>query len=523
MNADLVKVEWDVIVIGAGLGGGVIGRRLAEKGLKVLFVEQGPLGWRAEQQNIRDDVFDPVARRVRGYETRQLKTTIDGRVSRSFSLLGAGVGGSSAFYAATLERPERHDIDDGEARPHPTGGWPIAYEDFAPYFSQAEQMFHVCGEADPLSDESASELAPPPALDARDQGLKASFEASGLHPYHVHLGVRFLPGCELCLGRKCPKACKMDGRSAGVEPALETGNAAVLDMCEVRAIRGHGRQISHLEVHHEGQSVELLAKQYVLAGGALGSPRLLLASASEDWPDGCGNGSGLVGRNLMFHLTEFLAIWPKTGDGSAGPTKTISLRDFYHRDGQRFGTLADMGIDASYGEILHFLNNRYERSFLQGLPGLRQFLRVPAFIGSRVLGRAKIFAGLIEDLPRADNRVLLDRDDPEQISIEYSIDDDLKQRRKAYRRLIRRSVKGLRSLFINFEPDLNFPHCCGSLRFGTDPRTSVFDENCKAHEVDNLYLADASFMPTSTGINPGLTVIANALRVGDVVAKRFSR
>ncbi|MBX2806839.1 MAG: GMC family oxidoreductase [Hyphomicrobiales bacterium] len=515
MNADLISKYWDVIVIGAGLGGGTIGRRLAERGLSVLFVENGPFGPRAEQHTLRYDVFDPAARRVRGYEPRQMHVTIDGESSSYFAPIGSGVGGSSAFYAGTLERPERHDLDDSAARPHPTGGWPVGYDAFLPYFQEAEYRFHVCGENDPLSREPAADLLPPPPMGEGDRAMTNKFRRLGLHPYHVHLGVRFLPGCQMCYGRKCPRRCKMDGRSAGVEPALETGNAAVIDMCQARAIRGADNEITHIEAQRDGILLKLRARRYVLAAGALGSPHLLLSSVSENWPRGCANSSGLVGRNLMLHLSELIAIWPERGTKFDGPTKTISMRDIYYSDGQRFGAVAAFGIDASYGEIVHQLRNRLDRSAFRNIRLLKELARIPAFLAAKLLGNAKLFAGQLEDLAYRENCVYPLPSDPEQIRVEYTVKEELRQRRRAYRQLIKKKLHGHRSMFLNDDPWWNIPHACGTLRFGKDRKSSVLDRYCRSHDIRNLYVADASFMPTSLGINPGLTVAANALRVAD--------
>lgn len=521
MIAELVDKEWDAIVIGAGLGGGTIGRRLAEKGLSVLFLEGGPNGPRAEEQKLRSDLEDPVARRVRGFWPTPLMASIDGRASQFFGPVGTGVGGSSAFYAGTLERPERHDLDHSDERPHPTGGWPEGYDAFRPHFDDAERIFHVCGENDPLSPEPPSSLLPAPEMEAGDKSMMESFRATGLHPYRIHLGVRFLPGCKLCFGHKCPRKCKMDGRSAGVEPALETGNAALLDMCDVRALRGTRDSITHVEAERGNEILKLRAKRYVLAAGALGSPRLLLASRSEAWPEGCANSSGLVGRHLMFHLNEMIAIWPARGASFSGPTKTISMRDFYYHGGNRYGALAAMGIDASYGEIAHFLNNAFDRSVLRNFKLLREFTRIPAYAAARLLGSAKIYGGIIEDFPYADNRVLLDETDPGRLRFEYRLRAELLQRRRQFRRLVTRKLRQ-RAMFLNYQPELNVAHACGTLRFGADPRSSVLDPDCRAHDIQNLYVADASFMPTSFGVNPGLMIAANALRVADKLAKAMS-
>jgi choline dehydrogenase-like flavoprotein len=520
MTAEIRNAQWDVIVIGTGMGGGLIGRRLAERGLKVLFLEKGPQGYRSERQGLNPEMFDPTARQLRGYWPGPIRARINGRASEFFGPIGAGVGGSSVFYAATLERPERHDLEATETRPHPTGGWPVGFDAMRDWYAEAEDLLHICGDPDPLSPEQETPLRPAPPLSAPDAALMQSLRAAGLHPYRLHAAIRHVPGCHGCLGVKCPKPCKMDGRSAGVEPALATGNAALLDRCEVRRLCGTSQTITHIEVTRGGEAFTLTAPQIVLASGALGSPRLLLASASEVWPEGCANGSGLVGRNLMFHLNEIFALWPPRGTPDSGPSKAISLRDFYHSDGQRFGTVQSMGIAAGYGEIVHTLNGMFDRSALRHLRPLRHFTRLPAALAAQILGRAQVFVGLMEDLGYSENRVTYDRTALDAIDITYTIHPELLNRRRAFRRAIRAGLRGHRRLFLTHTPELNFGHPCGTLRFGTDPATSVLDPECRAHGLDNLYVVDASFMPSSMGVNPSLTIAANALRVAEAIARR---
>lgn len=515
MIADLVDKPWDVIVIGAGLGGGVIGRSLSERGLSVLFVDRGPDAPRARRLALSADLTDPVGRCGDGFWPTPIQAVINGRSSSFFGAVGAGVGGTSVFYAASLERPERHDLEDSEAIRHPTGGWPVGHDAFSPYFAAAETLFHVCGDADPLAGEPPAPLLPAPALSPGDAAMMAAFQRRGLHPYRTHLGIRYLPGCLECIGRQCPLACKMDGRSAGVEPALATGRAAVLDGCEITALRGARGRITHLEALRGGERLLLRAKRFVLCGGGLGSPRLLLASASEHWPQGCANETGLVGRNLMFHLSERFAIWPERRVDFTGPAKTIALRDFYLRDGRRLGLVQSMGLSASYGNLVQHLNERFDRSALKPLRPLRGIVRIPAFIAARLLGDARIFAGILEDMPYAANRVILDETHPERLSFRYALAPELLARRRVFRRLIKAALRGGRSIFLNAEPELNLGHPCGTLRFGADPATSVLDPSCRAHSVQNLYAVDSGFMPTSTGVNPSLTIAANALRVAD--------
>ncbi|WP_204112836.1 GMC oxidoreductase [Shimia biformata] len=509
---DLCDTLWDVIVIGTGIGGGTIGRRLAEGGASVLFLEQGPAGAAGEEQGLDPRMWDPVARQARGYWPKPVEARVNGCDLTFHAPLGAGVGGSSVFYAATLERPARHDLDQTETQPHPTGGWPVGYDAMLPYFTEVERLYHITGGADPL-DPAPAALPDPTPMTEREATLKAAFEARGLHPYQAHLALRNVPDCQSCFGFKCRRRCKMDGRSAGVEPALATGNATLLAGACVERIAGKGNRVTHVEARVNGTPLCLRAKAFVLAGGALASPGVLLRSASEDWPAGAANSSGLVGRNLMFHLTEMLALWPP-GASDGTPSKALVLRDFYTIDGQRMGLLQAMGIEAGYGEITHFLNSAFDRSALRGVKPLRHLTRVPAAIAARMFGSAMIFAAILEDMPHPKNRVL-PTDDPDTIHLRYDIPDELMNRRRLFRRHVRKALGGLKPVFLNLQPDLNFGHPCGTLRFGDDPATSVLRPDCRSHDLRNLYLADSSFMPTSTGANPSLMIAAMALRTGD--------
>ncbi|MEO0912978.1 MAG: GMC family oxidoreductase, partial [Pseudomonadota bacterium] len=391
--------------------------------------------------------------------------------------------------------------------------------EFSPYLAEAERLYHVCGTPDPLYPDQDDALLPPPEMTAGDAAMKAGFEAVGLHPYRVHMGLRYVSGCRECIGFKCPNSCKMDGRSAGVEPALQSGNAHLLDECVVRRLEGSATSIQTVLAHHRGRDLRFAADEVVLAAGALSSPRLLLASRHESAPNGYGNAADLVGRNLMFHLNEMIALWPRRGTRFDGPTKALALRDFYLKDGGRYGSFQAMGVDASYGSIVHVLNGMFDRSFLRNARRLRGLTRIPAAFAAKLFGDAKIFVGILEDMPYRENRVRLGADDDE-IRIEYSFAKELSERRRRFRRILRRGLKGHRFVFLNFGPELNYGHPCGTLPFGTDPATSVLDKECRVHGLENLSVADASFMPTSTGVNPSLTIAANALRVADAILAR---
>jgi len=512
--------SWDVIIIGAGMGGGLAGRRLAERGLSVLFLEKGREGHRTEQQPYSPTLADPMARQLRGFWPKPVEEHNGALVSRYFAPLGCGVGGSSVFYAAALERPEPHDLDNVYGTQHPTGGWPIGFSDFLPYFHQAEDILYVRGDADDLSDIPSPKLRPPPELTEQEAAMMADFRNRGLHPYYSHIAQKRLANCANCLGGKCPRACKMDGRSAGVEPALESGKAAILTECEVeQLLEETAGKISGVMVRHRGETVILKAETYILAAGSFGSPTLLLRSIGQSG-SGCANSSGWVGRGLMFHINNFFAVWPRRGQKPIGRSRAISTRDFYLHKGHRLGLIQSMGYEADYGTIMYFLLMQFERSRFAKSTKLRRLLNIPALIATKLFGNADVFVAQLEDFPMAANRVVLNKQDPDVFTFHYCVSQDVFPRQIALRRAIRRAVGWWRMTFLSTKPIVNVGHPIGTLRFGTDPTSSVLDPDCRAHDVENLYVADGSFMPTSMGVNPSLTIAANALRVADVIAER---
>jgi NAD(P)-dependent dehydrogenase (short-subunit alcohol dehydrogenase family) len=376
-------MTFDAIIIGTGIGGGTVGRALAEAGLKVLFIEKGPAGFRAEEQHISVTMDDPAARLLRGFWPDPVTVTLNGRDQTFYAPLGAAVGGSSAFYAATLERPARHDLEATPDRPHPTGGWPVSFDAFLPWLERAEAMFHVTGAPDPL--EPGPPLPPGPDAGPGDRAIMDRLTVRGLHPYTLHTAVRRLPGCAECLGRKCPRPCKMDGRSAGVEPALATGRATLWDRACITRILTNGPRATGVEVRRAGVTQTVEAPHIILAAGALSSPRLIAASGLAD-PD------GPVGRYLMFHLNEIFAYFPGRGTDD-GTSKSVGFRDLYHHQGHRLGMVQAMGLRVGVDEILDQLRRRAADWSLGRSRLIREGLRIPAVLGARLLGPAKLFVG----------------------------------------------------------------------------------------------------------------------------------
>lgn len=515
MTSDILDADWDVVVIGSGVGGGLVARRMTELGLRVLIIEKGrDLGDTGSAQISMPDPT-PAARLDDACWPQSLIGHLGKRRIELEGVIGAGVGGTSLRYAATLERPEPHDLDHSDERPHPTGGWPVGYAEFAPYFERAEEYFWISGELDPLAEDTTALPHPPRVREESDQQLFDRLKDAGLNPYQTHMAARFLPDCQNCFGTRCPKRCKMDGRSAGVLPALASGRAALLADCTVVAIHA-GDTVTSITCRTDGHEFAITARVYVLASGGLGSPALLLRSISEAWPDGIGNRHDLVGRNLMFHLSEVLAVWPgRAAARTDAIERSISFRDLYYRDGKRLGLVQSMGLKAGYGEILYAAQMRLATSAFRTVPLLGQMLRVPAYAAAKVFGAAHLFVGILEDFPHPQNRLIADLSDPDRLEFSYAVDDELEVRRQAMRAAMAKAYAGFRHMFMAHGPQLNFAHPCGTVRFGLDPRNSVLDRDCRVHGVDNLFVVDSSFMPTSNGVNPSLTIAANALRVAE--------
>ena len=190
---------WDVAIIGAGMGGGFVAQALAEAGHDVLLIDYG-----------NQDISSPGTAEPSGDQETRLSEfkwpsmsafEVDGVINRSYPPFGAGVGGSTNLYAAALERFARLDIDVLPDSQHPTGGWPISYNELLPYYEKAEQKLHVVGTHDPFDADRATHIQPPPPLGPCDAHFVQFFEKNGLHPYRLHVGIRYRPGCDECLGR----------------------------------------------------------------------------------------------------------------------------------------------------------------------------------------------------------------------------------------------------------------------------------------------------------------------------------
>jgi choline dehydrogenase-like flavoprotein len=524
------RTIWDAVIVGTGMGGATLGYALAAAGQRVLFVEKGPMLHDKDAQFERGTGVGMWPDRVRA------ETNLG---DLGFRLpIGCVSGGSSAFYSAALERlapadfepranfPDAHDSTLPER-------WPISYAALAPYYERAEALYRVRGTQDPLYRGGPSTLLEPPAQSPRDAHMEQSFAALGLHPYRVHVGCEFVPGCDGCPGGPCQRNCKRDAGSTCLVPALERYGAKLLPECEAVRLVAAADTVSELICVRAGTELRLRAKTFVLAAGAFMSPALLLRSANDVWPKGLANRSDLVGRNLMFHAGDFFAISPLRSLSGEGPQKTLAMNDFYQVDGAKLGTLQSLGVRLEVGQIMQYLRdtadqnpNWWGRLFASrpiwwrkvSSPIVRAFAMV--FFHLLRFRDAAVWVSIIEDLPYAENRVWPDPDHPRDVCIRYRYSDELKGRVLLFRRKLKRALGRHRVLPLTQANKIDYPHVSGTCRFGTNPATSVLDANNRAHGIANLYVVDASFFPSSGGSNPSLTIAANALRVADVMLGR---
>ena len=394
-------------------------------------------------------------------------------------------------------------------------GWPIAYSDLAPYYDEAERLYEVHGQrgSDPTEPPADAPYAfPAIPHEPQMEEIVAKLRAQSLRPFPLPLAIK--PGdspshpcilCDTCDGYPCRVDGKADAEVSALRPALALPNVTLLTGAKALRLTTNvsGREISGVEVEHEGERRSFAADLVAVCCGAVNSAVLLQRSANDRHPDGLANGSGLLGRNYMAHNGGVvLSLSPRRN--AMRFQKTVALTDFYWGDG----------------------DYEYPMGSIQGLGRLKAATMaqhgpplVPRRIYDHVESHAIPWRVIHEDLPHTDNRVIASRD---RITLRY-----VPTNVQSFRHLMRRWVAVLRRVdrfAIRYTNEIGSEvshHQCGTCRFGEDPAESVLDLDCRAHEIDNLYVVDSSFFPSSAAINPSLTIIANAMRVGDRMLERL--
>jgi choline dehydrogenase-like flavoprotein len=505
--------EWDVAVIGTGVGGATAGWTLASRGLSVLFLEKGT---RIAPSAAEEDLTAPAARLARGwwpYPVSQQDS--NGGCDRFFAPVGCALGGSSIHYAAALERMAASDFEALHAAHGTVPPWPVGFEEFEPFYAAAESLYRIA----PVPAGADAEL-----LSEWDLALMNTMRHNGLRPERLKVAMRYDAQCEECIGRVCPRDCKADARTICLEPALREERCRILEQCDVQSLESDQSRVRSVRARYRDQEIEIRARVFVLAAGALHSPQILLRSQGREWPNGLANRSDQVGRNLMFHTADIYAVWaPRRFNRQGRQRKALSVRDFYVRDGRRLGYVQSMGIEAGRGAVAAYLKDLLRRRGLRNELLVKLLAKLPSYVGAALLGNAGLFAAMTEDDPDPANRVVLDPMEPDGARFTYTITDDLRQRADALCKLFTRHIRPWRVARLSPILSMNYGHPCGTCRFGDDPASSVLDRNCKAHDLENLYVLDASFMPRSGSINPSLTIAANSMRVAPRIAAQLGQ
>lgn len=537
---EVADTPWDAIVIGTGLGGATLGYALAKAGWRVLFCERG-LNYLANPQALTADYpemlidHDGSLQHARQYGELLRSGRFDQPVSDQsephhhhfLPFIGSGSGGSSALYGMAFERFAASDFEPGRWHARATDSsldatWPLDYKAFCAYYRTAEQLYRVRGSAEPMrADRVFGFVGEPPDCSAAGARLSAHFNSLGLHPYRLPLACEFVDGCQCCQGYLCAQRCKNDSARICLEPALRDHGAQLLDGCRVVRLEADRHQVTGVVCDWQGQSLSLHAKHVFLAAGALQSPNLLLRSASVDWPQGLANTSGRVGRNLMRHCIDMYVIQTRAVD--RGPDfdnrfKELAFNDFYCVDGMKLGSVQSFGRLPPGSMLFESLRQDLQDATWSWLAQLFAFgkpLLTPLL--QRMVDQSITLASTLEDLPYEDNRVMAAADEaPEAVRLSYRLHEDDRRRLELFRARLRGVLKGLNwRLIKQADNNQRIAHACGTCRMGLDPRTSVLDANNRCHDLDNLYVVDSSFFPSSGGTNPGLTIAANALRVAD--------
>ena len=514
--------HYDVIIIGSGAGGGTLARQIAPSGKSILILERGD--WlKREAKN-----WDAAA--VFEHNRYISPDTWYDRTGRPFQpQVHYFVGGATKMFGAALYRLRREDF--GEL-PHHDGispAWPITYEDMEPFYTRAEEMYHVHGRhgLDPTEPPSSAPYpCEPVSNEPRIQQLFDNLTAAGFHPFPapsaVMLDERNLAysnciRCQTCDGFPCLLHAKSDAEVVAVRPALNFPNVALLRNAKALKLQtnARGSEVTEVVADVAGEREVFRGDIVVVSCGAANSARLLLLSANGAHPNGLANGSDQVGRNYMFHNSQaVLALSPEPN-----PTmfqKTLALNDFYFgMDGFTYPMGNIQMIGKSLGPMY-----RGEKPL--------ETLLLPAELLGDVARHAIDFWLTTEDLPDPSNRVTVDG--AGNLTLSYTPNNQVPHQ-KLYEKL--KSMLSQLGMYPNYLiprhiymktdiPIAGCAHQAGTCRFGTDAKSSVLDINCKAHELDNLYVVDTSFFVSIGAVNPSLTAIANAIRVGDHLMQRLA-
>jgi len=505
-----VNESFDVIIIGSGAGGGTMAYALAATGARILIVERGDFVPQEDENWSAQAVWKDLR-----YRTREQWLDELGREFQPYTHYN--VGGNTKFWGSVLYRLRREDFQEMVHADGVSPAWPIDYETLAPYYDRAEQLYKVRGAVgdDPTEPPRGAYPYPPVPHAAGMAGVAARLRAMGLHPSHLPLGI-LNPGdengcrlCNTCNSFVCRIHAKSDADIIAVRPATSYPNVTLWTNAVARRILPDpsGRRIETVEIERQGVVERVPAQTIVVSCGAINSAALLLRSACDPHPDGVANSSGLVGRRYMAHLATMLegVHWRKNHDEFQ---KTLAINDFYLAGRHKYplGQIQSQG--RTHAVMAKVTGDTWSYKGLE-------MRHIPLWAYQEWVSRATDWLAMTEDLPDPANRVRVAADGrivlewrPNNLKPHAELVDEL-------RGILGRLGYWSPKMFAHSAGAKNTTHQCGTLVFGTDPRSSVLDPFCRAHDVENLFVVDASFFPSSGAVNPGLTIAAQALRTAD--------
>lgn len=503
----MTTAHYDIVIIGSGAGGGTIAHALAPSGARILVVERGAL---VPQE---DENWNPEAvwKHLR-YRSTERWLDADGLEFLPYTHYG--VGGNTKFWGSVLYRLRKEDFQDVEHADGVSPAWPIDYETLAPYYDRAERLYHVHGQqgVDPTEPPRGPYPYAPIPHAARMASIVEGLERLGLHPSPLPLGL-IRPGeeggcqlCSTCNSFPCRVQAKSDADVCGVRPAIQHPNVELWMQAKASRLLTDpsGRKIEALEIERNTGTVRVTADRFIVACGAVNSAALLLQSASDKHPDGLGNSSGLVGRRYMAHLATMMQGFHPLKRNDTVFQKTVAINDFYLRG----------------PEMPYPLGQIQSQGRTHGVMAQSVVPWIPLWAYDAWVARGVDWLVMSEDLPRSENRVTVDANG--RIQLHYRPNNVT-----AHRMLVKEMTRilhrlGFWKVMSYSHKSRNTTHQCGTIVFGTDPRSSVLDPWCRSHDVENLFVVDASFFPSSAAVNPGLTIIAQALRVADHIQAELS-
>lgn len=506
-----MNTQYDIIIIGTGSGGGTIAKKLAGSGKKILILERGGFIPK-EKQN-----WDPHEVVTLG-RYRPKENWYDKEDKPFLPYIHYNVGGNSKVYGAALFRFRESDFKEVKHYGGTSPEWPFGYETLRPYYDMAEKMYHVHGKrgVDPTEPPASFDYPLPPLpYEPLIKDLDEKMKHIGLHPFPLPMGVN-LPQdtnkhaspvvLENFDGFPDLTDSKADSQTVALNHVLGLSNVEMIThaYAEKLITDEKGTKVIAVKAIVEGEEFFFSADTFIVACGAVNSAALFLRSANYAYPSGLANSSGQVGRNLMLHHNGCLVAFTKKKNDCVFQ-KSLGIADFYHgADDSEYplGEIQLMGRNDS-DTILWMAEDIYPGKTYEELKEMTIDFWLTA-----------------EDLPSADNRVTLKEDG--SIKVEYT-----RNNYTAYEKL-KDKLKEIFEKLGEIDPDYKdvqwkgydldvsgMSHQNGTLRFGTDPSASVLDLNCRTHDLDNVYVVDASFFPSCGAFNPALTIAANALRVGD--------